>query len=88
MRATDPVVVFLVIVAIGILAGLLYDRFLGPGWFARQFAGQRGMVTSALVGIAGAFMGFHLLSFAMAGALVFLGALVGALVALWAWRMV
>ncbi|NWG25970.1 MAG: transglycosylase [Pseudorhodoplanes sp.] len=88
MRATDPVVVFLVVIVIGIVAGLLYDRFLGPGWLARQFAGTRGSVTSALVGIAGAFIGFHLFALAAAGALAFLGAAIGALVVLWAWRMV
>lgn len=88
MRATDPVVVFLVVIVIGIVAGLLYDRFLGPGWLARQFTGTRGSVTSALVGIAGAFIGFHLFALAAAGALAFLGAVIGALVVLWAWRMV
>lgn len=88
MRATDPLVVFLVVIVIGIVAGLLYDRFLGPGWLARQFTGPRGTVTSALVGIAGSFIGFHLFTFAAAGALAFLGAILGALLVLWLWRMV
>ncbi|MGE3145142.1 MAG: transglycosylase [Pseudorhodoplanes sp.] len=88
MRATDPAVAFLVVIVIGILAGLLYDRFFGPGWLARQFTGPRGIVTSALIGIAGSFIGFHLFAFAAAGALAFAGALIGALVVLRAWRMV
>ena len=88
MRATDPVVVFLVVIVIGIVAGLLYDRFFGPGWLARQFTGPRGIVTSALVGIAGSFIGFHLFAFAAAGALAFAGALIGALLVLWLWRLV
>jgi uncharacterized membrane protein YeaQ/YmgE (transglycosylase-associated protein family) len=60
MRANDPVVTFLLVLAIGILAGVLFDRLAGPSWLARQFAGStRGIVTSALVGVAGAFVGYH-----------------------------
>lgn len=58
MRATDPVVLFLLVLAIGIVAGILFDRLAGPSWLARQFSGSsRGIITSILVGVAGAFVG-------------------------------
>ena len=88
----DPALIFLIVLAVGIIAGIVFDRVAGPGWLTRQFAGStRGIVTSALVGIAGAFIGFHLASLVGLGggwiALV-IGAAVGAIVVLWAWRMV
>ena len=56
-----PTVTFLIVLAIGALAGLLFDRFAGPNWFKRQIVGAMpSMITSALVGVAGAFVGFHL----------------------------
>jgi uncharacterized membrane protein YeaQ/YmgE (transglycosylase-associated protein family) len=55
----DPALAFILVLAIGIVAGIVFDRVAGPGWFARQFTGPRGYVTSALVGIAGAFIGYH-----------------------------
>ena len=49
MRATDPIVTFLLVLVIGIVAGILFDRLAGPSWFARQFSGStRGIITSAL----------------------------------------
>ena len=54
MRATDPVVLFILVLAIGIVAGILFDRLAGPSWLARQFSGSsRGIITSVLVGVAG-----------------------------------
>ena len=53
--------VFLILLIIGIAAGLLFDRFAGPGWLSRQIAGSnRTLVTSALVGVAGSFVFYHL----------------------------
>src|SRR6266540_298165 len=61
MRAPDPVVTFIVVLVIGLAAGFLFDRLAGPSWLARQFSGStRGIVTSALVGIAGALFGYHI----------------------------
>jgi hypothetical protein len=40
MRATDPVVLLVLVLAIGIVAGLLFDRLAGPSWLARQFSGS------------------------------------------------
>jgi uncharacterized membrane protein YeaQ/YmgE (transglycosylase-associated protein family) len=92
MRATDPLVAFVVVIVIGIAAGLVYDRVAGPGWLGRQIAGsRRSMVTSTLVGIAGSFIGFHifiLLNITLGGLGPYVGATVGAVVMLWFWRVV
>jgi uncharacterized membrane protein YeaQ/YmgE (transglycosylase-associated protein family) len=91
MQVTDPVVTFLLVLAIGIIAGLLFDRLAGPSWLARQFSGStRGIVTSALVGVAGAFVGYHIgLLLAPGGGIVMsvIAAAVGAAVVLFGWRM-
>ena len=61
MSATDAVLTFLLVLAIGIVAGILFDRLAGPSRLARQFSGSaRGIITSALVGVAGAFVGYHI----------------------------
>jgi len=92
MRDADPVVTFLLVLGIGVVAGFLFDRLAGPSWLARQFSGSnRGIVTSALVGVAGAFVGYQIaLLLALGGGLVtsIIAAGVGAALALFAWRMV
>jgi uncharacterized membrane protein YeaQ/YmgE (transglycosylase-associated protein family) len=88
---SDPLLTLVVLLLIGIVAGIIYDRVAGPGWLSRQIAGStRSMVTSALVGIAGSFIGFHLAgALALRGALIgYLAAAVGAAAVLFAWRMV
>ena len=91
MRATDPLVTFLLVLVIGIVAGILFDRLAGPSWLARQFSGStRGIITSALVGVAGPFVGYHIaVLLALGGGLVtsIIAAAAGAVVALFAWRM-
>jgi uncharacterized membrane protein YeaQ/YmgE (transglycosylase-associated protein family) len=86
----DPVVTFIIVLLIGIVAGIGFQRAARPSWLSRQIAGgRRADLTSALVGIAGAFIGFHLaaLLFLAGGMLViFLGAVLGAVVVLWGWR--
>ena len=76
---------------IGLAAGFLFDRLAGPSWLARQFSGStRGIVTSALVGIAGALIGYHIaVLLALGGGIVtsVIAAAVGATVVLFAWRM-
>jgi len=86
----SPAAVFLILLIIGIAAGLLFDRFAGPGWFSRQIAGQnRLMVTSALVGIAGSFIGYDIFGLlGLGGTTALIGAIIGALAVLWGWRMV
>ena len=91
MRATDPVVLFVLVLAIGIIAGILFDRLAGPSWLARQFSGStRGIITSALVGVAGSFIGYHIAMLALGGGLVIslIAAAAGAAVVLFVWRMV
>ena len=92
MGATDPIATLLLNLVIGVVAGVLLDRLAGPSWLAHQFSGStRGIVTNALVGIAGAFVGCHIdLSVALSGGLLmsFVAAAVGAAVVLFAWRMV
>lgn len=92
MRGIDPVVTFLIVLVIGIAAGFIFDRFAGPSWLVRQFAGTRGMVTSALVGIAGAFIGFHLAAMGgmigLGGLALYVGAALGAAITLLSWRMI
>jgi len=88
---SDPVVTFVLVLLIGIVAGIIYDRFAGPGWFSRQIAGRtRSVVTSALVGVAGSFVGFHLAGLiGLRGALAgYIAAAIGAAAVLFGWRMV
>jgi uncharacterized membrane protein YeaQ/YmgE (transglycosylase-associated protein family) len=91
MLTTDPIVTFLLILVIGTVAGILFDRLAGPSWLARQFSGStRGIFTSALVGVAGAFVGYHIAALlALGGGLVaeLIAAAAGAAVVLLIWRM-
>jgi uncharacterized membrane protein YeaQ/YmgE (transglycosylase-associated protein family) len=91
MRTLGPFVTFLIVVVIGVAAGLLYDRFAGPGWIGRRLAGtRRGPATAALVGVAGSFVGFHLaglLDLSAGGAGLYVGAIIGTVVILWLWGM-
>lgn len=91
MRATDPTIAFLLVLVIGVAAGFLFDRLAGPSWLARQFSGStRGIITSALVGVAGAFVGYHIAVLAaLSGDILMtaIAAALGAAVVLFAWRM-
>jgi uncharacterized membrane protein YeaQ/YmgE (transglycosylase-associated protein family) len=90
MQTVDPAVLFILILAIGIVGGILFDRLAGPSWLARQFSGStRGIATSALVGVAGAFVGYHIAILALGGGLMtsVIAAVVGAAAVLFLWRM-
>ena len=91
MQTNDPAVTFLLVLAIGVIAGVMFDRLAGPSWLARQFSGStRGIITSALVGVAGAFVGYHIaILLGLGGGIVTLviAAMVGAGVTLFGWRM-
>lgn len=85
----DPILTFIVVLVIGIVVGIAAQRFMARGWFHRELAGgTRADVTASLVGIAGAFIGFHLV--ALMGMIsigaVLLGALIGAIVIVFIWR--
>jgi uncharacterized membrane protein YeaQ/YmgE (transglycosylase-associated protein family) len=90
MQTVPPVVTFLVVLVIGIVAGLLFDRIAGPSWFTRQFTGStRAIITSALVGVAGAFIGFHVAGLLALGSgliTAVIAAALGAAVVLFGWR--
>ena len=79
---------FLIVLAIGIAAGLVFNRY-GQTWLSRQFVTRQSDVTSSLVGIAGAFIGFHIggiLGLLPSPLMLYVTAAVGALLVLWAWR--
>jgi uncharacterized membrane protein YeaQ/YmgE (transglycosylase-associated protein family) len=86
----DPTVTFLLVLAIGVAAGIIAQRLARPSWLTRQIAGgRRADLTSALVGIAGAFIGFHLGALlVVAGGIgvLLLFAIIGAGLVLWGWR--
>ena len=73
-----------IVVVIGIAASLLATRY-GRGWFGAR----ADEFTAALVGIAGAFIGFYLAAVIGLGPsrlAEYIAALLGALVILWVWR--
>ena len=79
----------MIIVLLGIMCGLVFSRY-GQGWFARHVTGTRHTnFTTALVGIAGAFIGFHIgvvLQLVPLPLMQYLLSVVCALVVLWLWR--
>jgi uncharacterized membrane protein YeaQ/YmgE (transglycosylase-associated protein family) len=79
---------FIVILLIGGLAGLASNRY-GRSWLARLGATTSSIVTAALVGIAGAFIGFHIsvmLGLLPSPLMHYILAAIGALAVLWLWR--
>ena len=76
-----------VLLAIGIAAGLLFNRY-GETWLSRQFTTQQTDITAALVGIAGAFIGWHVAVILGLGVpfILFIVAVIGAVGTLWLWR--
>ncbi len=85
----NPWVIFVILLLIGIAAGLLVDRFAGPGWLSRQIGGKnRTIATSALVGIAGSFVVYDLaVALRITGYWALIAAAVGALAVVWGWRL-
>jgi len=85
---TTAVMNFFIIIIIGVVVGLAFTRY-ASGWLARFSNTTRSDMTSALVGIAGAFMGFHIgviLGLLPSPLMFYLSALVGAVLVLWIWR--
>lgn len=84
----SPIVILLLVIVIGAAVGMGAMRLNRPGWLSRQIAGgRRGEVTSALVGVSGAFVGFHIAELALLGTILLLvAAVIGAIVVVWAWR--
>ena len=86
----DPALVFIIVLVIGIVVGVAAQRMARASWLSRQVAGgRRADVTSALVGIAGAFVGFHLAALVALSAgmgLLLIAAIIGAALVVWGWR--
>ena len=80
---------FLVLVIIGAGIGFAMNRY-GRSWLGRQVAETTGVgdITYALVGIAGAFMGFHIgIIFGLLNDFIlYLFAAAGAALTVWLWR--
>jgi len=78
----------LIILLIGVVAGLFFNRS-SRSWLARIGGSSRSDLTSALVGIAGAFIGFHvsvIVGLLPSPLMHYLLAIVGAVLVLWLWR--
>ena len=79
---------FLIVLIIGIVVGLFFNRYART-WLSRLGNTTHSDVTSALVGIAGAFIGFHLavvLGLLPTPLMLYLAAVLGAFIVLWLWR--
>jgi uncharacterized membrane protein YeaQ/YmgE (transglycosylase-associated protein family) len=78
----------LIILIIGIVAGLAFNRY-ARSWLTRLGDTTRSDITSALVGIAGAFIGFHIsviLGLLPSPLMHYILAAIGAVLVLWFWR--
>ena len=78
----------LIVLIIGIVAGLAFNRY-ARSWLARLGGTTRSDITSALVGIAGAFIGFHvsvILGLLPSPLMHHILAAIGAVLVLWFWR--
>jgi len=89
----NPAVSFVVVIIIGAAAGWILEQVMRTSWLSKQIAGPgRVLLTSALVGIAGSFIGYNLailLIHARGGSIVpFVGAILGAALILFAWRTI
>jgi uncharacterized membrane protein YeaQ/YmgE (transglycosylase-associated protein family) len=77
----NPVVTLILIILIGAIIGWFYEE---------QTHSPHGYITSALVGVAGSYTGYHLAALvtlpSYAAAIRLIAAAVGALIVLWAWR--
>jgi uncharacterized membrane protein YeaQ/YmgE (transglycosylase-associated protein family) len=89
MFVADPALMLLLILLIGIAVGLLMYRYAGSRWLTQFTSTRRGYLTSALVGVAGSFTGYHLASAAAGGmGIALIAAAMGAALLVWAWRTI
>jgi hypothetical protein len=86
MFVTDPALTLLLILLIGIAVGLLMYRYAGSRWLTQFTSTRRSYLTSALVGVAGSFTGYHLATIAAAGGtgIALIAAAIGAALLVWA----
>jgi uncharacterized membrane protein YeaQ/YmgE (transglycosylase-associated protein family) len=90
MFVVDPAVTLLLILLIGIAIGVVMYRYAGSRWLTQFTSTRRGYLTSALVGVAGSFTGYHLATIAAAGGtgIALIAAAMGAAILLWTWRTI
>jgi hypothetical protein len=90
MFVLDPVLALLLILLIGVAIGLLMYRYAGSRWLSQFTSTRRGYVTSALVAVAGSFMGYHLAMIAATSGtgIALIAAALGAALLVWVWRTV
>ncbi len=85
-----PTLTFIIVLLIGVVVGIAAQRMARASWLSRQIAGgRRADLTSALVGIAGAFIGFHIgaiIALSAGMILLFIFEIVGAVLVLWGCR--
>ncbi len=86
---TTAILTFIILVAIGIVVGLAFNRY-GRSWLGRQVAETTGVGdrTYSLVGIAGSFMGFHIgvILGLLPSVMLYVAAALGAALTVWLWR--
>lgn len=80
----------IMIIVIGVVVGLVMNRYSGS-WLGQKVALATGAgdITYALVGVAGSFIGFHLaviLGLLPTPLMLYLAAILGAVVTVWLWR--
>ncbi|HEY5829047.1 MAG TPA: transglycosylase [Hyphomicrobiaceae bacterium] len=78
----------IIVLIIGIAVGLAFNRY-ARSWLSRLGNTRKSDITTSLVGIAGAFIGFHLgvvLSLAASPLVLYIAAAIGAAVVVWFWR--
>lgn len=77
----DPFVTLILIILIGAIIGWFYEEWVHS---------PHGYITSALVGVAGSYTGYHLAILMKptnnAAIIALIAAAMGALIVLWAWR--
>jgi hypothetical protein len=85
-----PTLTFIIVLLIVVVVGIAAQRMARASWLSRQIAGGRcADLTSALVGIAGAFIGFHIgaiIALSAGMILLFIFEIVGAVLVLWGCR--
>jgi uncharacterized membrane protein YeaQ/YmgE (transglycosylase-associated protein family) len=85
---TSALANLLIILVIGVVAGLFLNRY-SRSWLSRLGGNSRSDLSAALVGIAGAFIGFHIsviVGLLPSPLMHYLAAVVGAVLVLWLWR--
>ena len=86
----SPILTFIIVLLIGIGVGIVAQGMATTSWLSRKIAGGRPAdLTSALVGIAGSFVGFHVAALVAQSAgtvVLFIAAIIGAALVVWGWR--